>query len=271
VAVAQGEILVFTDAAAFLDTDALSRLVQNFADPSVGAVSTEDLIVDAGGTPTAEGLYVRYEMWVRRLESRFHSLVGLSGSCFAIRRELCAHWSPTLASDFMGAILAARSSYRAVADPSVRGKLTTVTSPRLEVHRKIRTFLRGITVLLANLDLLNPLAHGRFAFQLISHKLSRFVSPLILVALLTASGMLMGGGMYHLLFWGQVSFYGLGMLGLLVPSLQRLKLVRIPCYFTVVQMALIVAWGRYLRGHRQVAWEPSKRPRIAIGGHGPAH
>jgi len=270
VAVARGEILVFTDVATILEPDALSHLVQNFADPTVGAVSTEDLLVDAGGVPTGEGLYVKYEMWVRRLESQFHSLVGLSGSCFAIRRELCAHWSPTLASDFMGAIQAARNGYRSVTDPSVRGKLTTVTSTRLEVHRKIRTFLRGITVLLANLDLLNPLAHGRFAFQLISHKLSRFVSPLILVALLTASGMLMGGGMYHLLFWGQVSFYGLGMLGLLVPSLQRLKLVRIPCYFTVVQMALIVAWGRYLRGHRQVAWEPSKRRRIAIGSHGPA-
>jgi hypothetical protein len=140
------------------------------------------------------------------------------------------------------------------------------------VHRKIRTFLRGITVLLANLDLLNPLAHGRFAFQLISHTLLRVISPLILVALLTATGMLMGGGrMYDLLFWGQASFYGLGMLGLLFPSLQRVRSVRIPCYFTVVQVSLIVAWGRYLRGHRQVAWEPSKRPRIAIGGHGPAH
>lgn len=270
VAVARGDILVFTDVATTLEPDALSRFVENFADPTVGAVSTEDLLVDTAGVPTGEGFYVKYEMWVRRLESDFHSLVGLSGSCFAIRRELCTHWSPVLASDFMGAIQAVRNGYRSVTDPSVRGKLTTVTSPWREVHRKIRTFLRGITVLLANLDLLNPLAHGRFAFQLISHKMLRFVSPLLLVVLLTASGMLMAEGMYRLLFWGQMSFYGLGALGLLFPSLQHLNLVRIPCYFTVVQVSLIVAWGRYLRGHRQVAWEPSKRPRIAIGGHGPA-
>ncbi len=269
VASAKGEIVVFTDAATILEPDVLRRLVENFSDAAVGAVSTEDLLVDAAGVPTGEGLYVKYEMWVRRLESRFHSLVGLSGSCFAIRRELGAHWSPTLASDFMGAILAARNGYRAVSDPSVRGKLTTVTSPWREVHRKIRTFLRGITVLLANLDLLNPLTHGRFAFQLISHKLLRFVCPFLLVALLTASGMLMDGGMYSLFFWGQTSFYGLGMFGLLFPSLQRVWFVRASCYFTVVQVCLIVAWGRYLRGHRQVAWEPSKRPRIAIGGHGP--
>lgn len=267
VAAAEGEILVFTDAATILEPDALSRLVENFADPTVGAVSTEDLLVNAAGTPTAEGLYVKYEMWVRRLESCFYSLVGLSGSCFATRKEVCADWSPTLASDFMGAIQAARNGYRSVTDPLVRGKLTTVTSTRLEAHRKIRTFLRGITVLMANLDLLNPLIHGRFAFQLISHKLLRFVSPLLLVALLTATGAPMSGAFFHLLFWAQASFYGLGMLGLLFPSLQRVGLVRVPCYFTLVQVSLIVAWGRYLRGHRQVAWEPSKRPGFLAGHH----
>src|SRR5438876_2673623 len=79
VVMAKGDILVFTDAATILDPDALRRLMANFADPTIGAVSTEDVIVDARGNPTAEGLYVKYEMWVRRLEGRFHSLVGLSG------------------------------------------------------------------------------------------------------------------------------------------------------------------------------------------------
>src|SRR5262245_62965387 len=88
IAVARGEILVFTDAATLLERDALWRLLANFADPTVGAVSTEAVIVDDHGNPTAEGLYVKYEMWVRRLEGRFHSLVGLSGSCFAIRKAL---------------------------------------------------------------------------------------------------------------------------------------------------------------------------------------
>src|SRR5262249_58992512 len=94
-AVAKGETLVFTDAATLLEPDALWRLMANFADPTVGAVSTEDVIVDAHGSRTAEGVYVKYEMWVRRLEGRFHSLVGLSGSCFAIRKELCSDWSPS--------------------------------------------------------------------------------------------------------------------------------------------------------------------------------
>ena len=125
-AAAGGEIVVFTDAATLLEPQTLRSLVQNFADPSIGAVSTEDQLVDAAGNPTGEGLYVRYEMWVRRLESRFHSLVGLSGSCFAIRKTLCSYWPSTLASDFLSALHAARGGYRSVTEPpgagAVRGR-----------------------------------------------------------------------------------------------------------------------------------------------------
>src|SRR5439155_10621798 len=132
VSVAKGDIVVFTDAATLLEPDALTKLVRNFSDPTIGAVSTEDLLVDAAGNPTAEGLYVKYEMWVRRLESRFYSLVGLSGSCFAIRKELCSAWLSTLASDFTSALRAARGGYRSIADPSTRGAFVAVVSAQHE-------------------------------------------------------------------------------------------------------------------------------------------
>src|SRR5438128_2422191 len=211
--VAKGEILVFTDAATLLEPDALWKLVANFADPTVGAVSTEDLIVDSHGNPTAEGLYVKYEMWVRRLEGRFYSLVGLSGSCFAIRKELCSDWSSVLASDFMGALRAARRGYRSIADASAAGRFVALASPKAELRRKVRTFLRGITVLMANLDLLNPLRHGRFAFQLASHKLLRFTAPWLLLAALAASGALRAEPLYRGLFALQVAFYLVGAAG----------------------------------------------------------
>src|SRR4030095_13336973 len=134
------------------------------------------------GNRRPEGLYVKYEMWVRRLEGRFHSLVGLSGSCFAIRKELCSDWSPSLASDFMGALRAARRGYRAIPDLLALGRFRARAATQAERSRKIRTFLRGITVLMANLDLLNPLRYGLFAFQLASHKLLRFLAPFLLLA-----------------------------------------------------------------------------------------
>ena len=259
VSLAKGDILVFTDAATLLEPDALRRLVANFADPTVGAVSTEDLIVDAHGNPTAEGLYVKYEMWVRRLEGRFHSLVGLSGSCFAIRKELCSDWSASLASDFMGALRAARRGYRSIADPSALGRFVALASPQDEMRRKIRTFLRGITVLMANLDLVNPVRHGRFAFQLASHKLLRFLAPFLLLATLISSGLLNREPLYGLSFWAQTGLYLLAVAGKVVTPLQQRRIVRTAYFFTMVQWAMLTAWGRYALGHQQVTWEPSRR------------
>jgi glycosyltransferase involved in cell wall biosynthesis len=263
--VATGEIVVMTDAATILEPDALTQLVQNFADPSIGAVSSEDVVVDAAGNPTGEGLYVRYEMLVRRLESDFHSLVGLSGSCFAIRRRLCASWPSHLASDFMGALHTARGGCRAVADASARGRFAAVGSPGAEMRRRIRTFLRGITVLMANVDLLNPFRYGRFAFQLASHKLARFLVPLLLLSMLVISGLASGDGLLRALFWLQLVFYAVGTVGGSVPFLQRNGLVRVAHYFTMVQWAMLVAWVKYLSGQQQVTWEPSRRPAVTHG------
>src|SRR5438128_5787001 len=259
VSLAKGDILVFTDAATLLEPHALRRLVANFADPTVGAVSTEDLIVDAHGNPTAEGLYVKYEMWVRRLEGRFHSLVGLSGSCFAIRKELCSDWSASLASDFMGALRAARRGYRSIADPSALGRFVALASPQDEMRRKIRTFLRGITVLMANLDLLNPVRHRRFAFQLASHKLLRFVVPFLLLTILVTSVFLSREPLYAAIFGAQVGFYLLAGAAGVVRPLQRSRIARTAYFFTMVQWAMLRAWGKYALGQQQVTWEPSRR------------
>jgi cellulose synthase/poly-beta-1,6-N-acetylglucosamine synthase-like glycosyltransferase len=264
-AVASGEVIVLTDAATILEPDAVRRLVQNFADPTVGAVSSEDIVVDAAGNPTGEGLYVKYEMWVRRLESQFHSLVGLSGSCFAIRRELCTHWPSTLASDFMGALHAARGGYRSIADASARGRFTTLASPHAEMRRRTRTFLRGITVLMANLDLLNPFRYGRFAFQLVSHKLLRFSVPLLLLAMLAASAVSWGDPVLRKLFWLQVACYLLGAGGGSVPVLKRNAVGRAAHYFTIVQWAMLIAWAKYVLGQQQVAWDPSRRDEMPAG------
>lgn len=263
-AAATGEIIVMTDSATLLEPEALRRLVENFADPSIGAVSSEDLLVDAAGNPTAEGVYVRFEMAVRRLESRFHSIVGLSGSCFAIRRELCTYWPSHLASDFLSALHAARAGYRAVADPSARGRFVAVASSRAEMQRKVRTFLRGITVLMANLDLLNPLRYGRFAFQLASHKLLRFLAPILLVIALVASA-LAGDPLLHVAFAAQGAFYLLAYASGVFPRLQEQRLVRVAHFFTMVQVAMLVAWVKYAMGQQQVTWEPSRRPVVTQG------
>src|SRR5690606_37149604 len=118
---AQGEILGFSDVATMIRADALRRLAGDFADPKVGAVSSEDRFVAPGGQLVGEGLYVRYEMWLRRLESGAAGLVGLSGSFFAARREVCEQWDVLASSDFNTALNSVRRGYIAISDPPLLG------------------------------------------------------------------------------------------------------------------------------------------------------
>ena len=92
-----------------------------------------------------EGAYVRYEMWLRRLESQRAGLVGLSGSFFGVRRSIVRDWNASIPSDFACAMHAVRAGMRAVADPRVVGVYRDIKDPSKEFARKVRTAIRGMT------------------------------------------------------------------------------------------------------------------------------
>ncbi len=251
---ATGELLAFSDVTAELEPDALTRIVQPFADPSVGCVSSEDVVAGTGG----EGAYVRYEMALRRLESETTSLIGLSGSFFAARRALCEPWPADLASDFRVALEAARRGLRAVSEPRARARFGAVRETRDEWVRKVRTVQRGIAVLSAYRDVLHP-RHGRAAFTLWSHKAVRFGSPFALLAVALASLPLAASGPWGLaLVAAQGLGYGLGGLSLLRPSLP-LGPARLLGFFLLVNASTLVAWRRHWTGPRAVTWQPTSR------------
>jgi glycosyltransferase involved in cell wall biosynthesis len=254
----RGAVLVFTDVATLLNPDALLLLARNFGDPGVGAVSSEDRVVGEGG---GEGLYVRYEMLLRRLETEAGSLVGLSGSFFAARREVCAHWAVDLPSDFNTVLACARMGYRAVADQDVIGYYPGLRAGQSEFQRKVRTLVRGMAALFANPGLLDPRRYGFFAFQLASHKLMRWLAPVFMILLVPASAAsalarsTLGTAVLAL----QAAFYGLALIGRLSPSARSNPLVKIPWFFVQVNLAILAAWVRFLRGERIVLWTPSRR------------
>lgn len=138
-----GEIVVFSDAGTDLPSDSLRHLAQNFADPRVGAVSSEDRFISEDGRVVGEGAYVRYEMWLRRLESRRAGLVGLSGSFFGVRRSVTGRWNPSIPSDFACALYSVQAGLRAVSDPRVVGVYRDIKDPSKEFSRKVRTAVRG--------------------------------------------------------------------------------------------------------------------------------
>jgi cellulose synthase/poly-beta-1,6-N-acetylglucosamine synthase-like glycosyltransferase len=252
---ARGEILVFTDVGAELEPGALRQIVRPFADPEVGGVSSEDLVESEQG----EGAYVRYEMALRRLENQTTTLVGLSGSFFAVRRSLADPWPENLASDFRSALECARRGLRAVAEPAAEARFRATSDPSAEWQRKVRTVRRGLAVLSAYRDLLHP-RFGRAAFSLWGHKVARFTAPLALLALLLASAAGAGGSRWlALLLAAQILLYGTGGLALLFPPLGRLGVPRLAAFFLLVNASTLVAWVHHLSGQAPVTWSPTRR------------
>jgi glycosyltransferase involved in cell wall biosynthesis len=245
---ATGQILVFSDTATILPTDAVRNIVRNFGDPSVGCVSSVDRLRTEGGKPDGEGAYVRYEMLLRRLETRIGTVVGLSGSFFAARREVCQPWRPDLQSDFNTLLNAVERGFRGVSDPDSVGYYRTIADPQREYDRKVRTVLRGITVLANRLSLLNPLRYGFFSWQIVSHKLFRWLVPYALVIALVANSFLAPTSRGYLaLLWLQGSFYVLALCALTRPSMFRYCIFSLPGFAVQVNASILHAWYLFYR------------------------
>lgn len=260
VAIAEGDVLVFSDVATVIDPGSLAYMMANFADPSIGSVSSVDRVVGRDGRPCGEGAYVRYEMWLRDLEGRVNSLVGLSGSFFAARKEVCRDFSPDMQSDFRTLLNSMRLGLRGVSDGQVIGHYQDVADNSREFDRKVRTVLRGLTVFFKNLEFLNVFRYGLFSYQFFCHKLLRWLVPLFLAGALLANAVLAPvHPLYLVLFLLQCAFYLLGLIGWCSPPLATRIPVKIPLYFITVNLAIAVAWLRYLRGNRLVMWTPSQR------------
>ncbi len=257
---AKGDIFVFSDAATQIPPDAISKLTQYFGETDVGAVSSEDRFLSQDGKVAGEGAYVKYEMWLRRLESERAGVVGLSGSFFAARREICEQWDIHSPSDFNTALNCARAGLRAISAPDVLGFYEDLKDPRKEYQRKVRTVLRGITAVSRHPDVLDGRRFGQFAFQVWSHKIMRWLVPWLMLILVPLNlAIVSEHGFYVLCLLGQFAFYGAALAAHLKPAFRENTAVRIIYFFVQANLAIADAGCRFLRGKRMTTWQPSAR------------
>ena len=254
---ANGEIIVFSDASILLDRNAIKNIIQPFFDPKIGCVTGEDHIKDAGG----EGAYGRYELWLRNLESRLHSVVGASGSFYAQRKSLCKPFGEGLAPDFLSVLNTVEEGYRAISEPDAYGFMSSVKSTSDEFNRKIRTLIRGMSVLFYKKNMLNFMEFGIFSFFLLSHKLIRWLVPFFLLGLFISNLILFNqNSLYCMFILLQLVFYSIALLAYFnVLGIGRGLIGKIALYFTMVNISIFIAWKRYIAGVRQEIWDPSKR------------
>jgi len=258
--IAKGNILIFSDVATQIPKEAIKRIVITFENKAIGALSSEDRFITEDGKIAGEGAYVKYEMWLRRLEAKVKSLVGLSGSFFSCRKEICKNWDINVPSDFNTALNCVSQGFIAVSHPGVLGYYPNLKDESKEYQRKLRTVIRGMAAIAHKPSVLNPFKYGMFAFEVFSHKIMRWLVPWFQIALLLSNIIIWSSHIFFtLLLLAQASFYIFALIGWLLVPARSNNLFKIPYFFMQVNIAIAHAGVQFLMGKRITKWEPSKR------------
>jgi cellulose synthase/poly-beta-1,6-N-acetylglucosamine synthase-like glycosyltransferase len=254
IAMATGEIVVFTDARQRIEPGALRLLAENFADPAVGCVSGELMLGDSEARESVEGmgLYWKIEKKIRESESSSGSVVGATGALYAARRDLVGPLpAGTILDDVLIPMSVVRSGARVVFDNRARAWDRPNLGGQREFRRKVRTLGGNYQLVQLAPWLLSNQNPVRFEF--VSHKLLRLLVPFALVAAWVSS-FFIPGTFYRAAFWLQTVFYGLSVLALTDIKLGFLQRLADPAKTLVVlNAAAAVAFLNFAMG-RKVAW-----------------
>ncbi len=257
---AKGEIIVFADANSMYRTDTVRQLVAPFADPKVGYVTGQMLYVDPHGSLIGDGCsaYMRYENLLRRYETDIGSIVGVDGGVDAVRRALYRPMHPEQLPDLVLPLAVVEQRHRVVFAPKAVQEEESLSEQSAELRMRIRVALRAFWALRDQRALLNPLRHPLFGWQLLSHKLLRYMSFLPLSIAAVLNWLLLGRGeVYQVLAAAQCAAAALVLLAMYgPPRLRDLGIAHYCYYFVLLNWASAVAFARFVRGEKQVLWQP---------------
>lgn len=265
-------IVIFTDANTSLNNQVIRNIVRHFQDPNVGAVAGEKRIEIQGSEAAAgagEGLYWKYESFLKKLDTQLYSVVGAAGELFAVRTHLFGEVEKdTLLDDFMVSLRIAADGFRVIYEPEAYASERPSFSIQDEMKRKIRIASGGFQSIARLGFLWNIFKYGLLSFQYISHRAMRwavapFCLPLILMlnmALLFLKNTSLNSLTYQLFMVGQIAFYAMAIVGYYLENKKiRVKLLFVPFYFSFMNYCAIKGYLRYKNGVTSGIWEKVKR------------
>ncbi|HED30131.1 MAG TPA: glycosyltransferase family 2 protein [Prosthecochloris aestuarii] len=259
-------LVIFTDANTMLNSDAVRNMVRHYNDPSVGCVAGEKRIRQSekdAASGAGEGMYWKYESFLKKNDSRLWSAVGAAGELFSIRTELFEKLeSDTLLDDFMISLRIAARGYRVIYEPDAYAIEAPSAGLQEEMKRKIRICAGGIQSVIRLRQLLNPFRHPLLWFEYVSRRVLRWtLTPLALAGLLVVNILLVNEHLFFQLFLGaQLMFYLMALAGWIVEQRKiRFKLLFIPLYFSMMNIAVFIGCYRYMTGRQSAMWEKARR------------
>jgi len=253
------EIVVFSDANAMYEADAIKKLVRNFVDKNVGYVVGAALYTDGKTSAAAasEDIYWRYEIKLKTLESKLHSVVGGDGAIYAIRRALFIKLDAKDINDFVNPLQIIAQGYRGVFDHEANCQEETAGDFSKEAKRKQRIVNRSFRGLMKVKEVMNPFKFGLFSFEVISHKLLRWLIPVFIISFAFGSLFLSYKNIlaFQIITLLGIVFLWLAQVGLLKSRNQHSSpIFFIPYYFLMVNYYSLLGVLTALAGNIQVTW-----------------
>lgn len=259
---AAGDIVVFSDANSIYERGALNRLVRNFNDPDVGYVTGKMIYTNPQGSVIGDGCsaYMKYENYLRVLETRIGSIVGVDGGIDAIRKSLYRPMNPDQLPDFVLPLKVVEQGYRVVYEPEAILREPALSSMKDEYRMRVRVSLRAIWALHDMRHLFNFKKYGLFSWELFSHKWLRYIAFVFLLCAFVSNFFLRELHSFFLICMIlQMLFYAAAFLSFVLEKRGiRLTVFYISYYFTLINLASAHAYMKYLMGEKQVLWTPRK-------------
>lgn len=257
---ARGEIILFSDATSLYQPNVLREMMPNFADATVGCVAGRLIYVDPGNSRVGRGArsYWSYETFLKKHESRACSLIGASGCLYAVRRSAYVPLYHEACSDFIIATKMVEQGLRTIYEPNAVCTEETNRRHDNELKMRVRIIAQTFTDLWRHRAMMNPLRSRFFAIELLSHKVMRYLVPLFLMVLFVASAALSSQTLlYRICFAAQAAGYLCAAFAWLLEQLGvRSRVLALPHYFVLTNVASVIALFQFLRGERYASWEP---------------
>lgn len=268
VASAQNDILIMSDANTFLNADAIKYIASHYEDSKVGGVAGEKRVVqpeeDEGNVGNREGLYWKYESFLKKIDSDFYSVVGAAGELFSVRKAL---YEPVdravILDDFIISLKTAQKGYRVIYEPRAYAVEFASVSIEDERKRKIRIAAGGFQAITMLTPLFKFWKHPRLTFLYICHRVMRWcTSPLCLIVVFISNLaiVLKGGGYFYIAcFLVQVVFYLTALASPYIAPDSKLKSLKAAGYFVFMNVSVIQGFFRFISKKQASAWEKVKR------------
>ncbi|MCC9138826.1 glycosyltransferase family 2 protein [Pontibacter silvestris] len=258
--------VIFTDCNSYLNKEAVREMVKHYQNPKVGAVSGEKKVMESvsSASGSGEGLYWKYESFLKRCDSKIHSLMGAAGELVSFKSDLFKPLEKdTILDDFIQSLRIVEEGYKVVYEPKAFAMEAPSASIVEEMKRKVRICAGGWQSMVRLKSLLNPFKHPVVTFLYVSHRVLRWsLTPLLLALMLPLNLALAytNGGVYSVIFGLQVVFYLAAWLGWQAELRDyKVKPLLIPLYFTMMNVAVFAGFSRFIRDAQPAAWEKADR------------